>query len=102
PGLAPDEAKLKQLGDAMGRATGYASEYGYQLYEVTGATEDWNYVSQGTFGYTIELDGDTFQHPHQEGVADQSLGTPGTATAGQGVREALLLAGEEAADPADH
>jgi carboxypeptidase T len=101
-GLAPDEARLKLLGDAMGRATGYASEYGYELYEVTGATEDWNYVAQGTFGYTIELGGNGFQGPYQQNVVDQYTGSVGTGTAGMGAREALLLAGEEGADPADH
>jgi Zinc carboxypeptidase len=102
-GPAPDEARLKELGDAMGAATGYSSEYGYQLYEVTGATEDWNYVAQGAFGYTIELGGeDGFQGPYKTNVVDQYTGTPGTPQAGKGVREALLLAGEQAADPRDH
>ena len=101
-GLSPDEARLKALGDAMGAATGYSSEYGYQLYEVTGATEDWNYVSQGAFGYTIELGGSGFQGPFQTNVVNQYTGTPGTAQAGKGVREALLLAGEQAANPVDH
>lgn len=106
-GLAPDEARLKGLGDAMAAATGYESQYGYELYEVTGATEDWNYVSQGSFGYTIELGGDavgapTFQGPYQTHVVDQYLGSAAAGTQGKGVREALLLAGEEAADPTDH
>jgi carboxypeptidase T len=105
-GLAPDEARLKELGDAMGDATGYSSEYGYQLYEVTGATEDWNYVAQNAFGYTIELGGEpgspVFHGPHQSYVVDQYLGTPGTPTEGRGVREALLLAGEQAGDVRDH
>src|SRR4051794_38439260 len=101
-GLAPDEARLKALGDLMGAATGYDSEYGYELYEVTGATEDWNYVSQGTFGYTIELGGDGFHGAYQTDVVDQYLGKAGTPTAGKGAREALLLAAEQAADPADH
>ena len=102
-GLAPDEARLKALGDAMALATGYSSEYGYQLYEVTGATEDWNYDAQGAFGYTIELGGTGgFQGPYETNVVEQYAGRPGTATEGKGVREALLLAAEQAADPQDH
>lgn len=101
-GRAPDEPALKRLGDAMADATGYQSQYGYELYEVTGATEDWNYSAQNAFGYTIELGGTGFQGPYQENVIDQYLGVAGTATAGKGVREALLLAAEQAGDPAGH
>ena len=103
-GLAPDEERLRVLGDAMGRATGYASEYGYELYEVTGATEDWNYVAQNAFVYTIELgpaDGD-FQGPFATHVIEQYLGRDGSPAGADGTREALLLAGEQAADPRDH
>jgi hypothetical protein len=65
-------------------------------------------VAQGAFGYTIEtagaFPGDTdFQGTYQSHVVDQYLGggaAPGPA--GQGVREALLLAAAEAADPRDH
>ena len=80
--------------------------YGSAPLEVTGVTEDWNYVSQGSFGYTIELGGGsgtpTFQGPYQTHVVDQYLGSASAGTEGKGVREALLLAGEEAADPTDH
>jgi hypothetical protein len=106
-GPGPDEARLKELGDAMAAATGYDSRYGHELYEVTGATEDWNYVAQGAFGYTIELGGayrgdPDFQGTFQTHVVDQYLGRAGTSAAGKGVREALLLAAEEARDARDH
>ena len=39
---------MKALGDAMGDATGWTSELGYEtLGDITGATEDWNYFAQG-------------------------------------------------------
>jgi len=102
-GLAPDERRLKELGDAIGRAAGYVSEYAYELYEVTGAAEDWNYVAQGTFGYNIELGGSGgFQGPYENNVVNQYFGAPFSPAAGKGVREGLLLAGEQAADPRDH
>ena len=54
--FTPDE------GDHEGRsatrwatATDYESLLGYDLYDVHGATEDWNYIAQGAMGYTIEL-----------------------------------------------
>ncbi len=106
-GPAPDEPGLKALGDAMAAATGYDSQFGYQLYDVNGATEDWNYAAQGAYGYTIELAGarpgdPDFQGTYQTHVIDQYLGRAGTSAAGKGVREALLLAAEEAADARDH
>ncbi len=106
-GRAPDEARLKALGDAMGRATGYESRYGYDLYEVTGALEDWNYVAQGAFGYTVELGGSSsadtsFQGTYSTHVVDQYVGRVGTPSAGKGMREALLLASEAAMDARDH
>jgi len=104
-GLAPDEARLKELGDAMALSTGYTSEYGYELYPVTGATEDWNYVAQGAFGYTIETgppNGTTFQGPYDSWVIDQYLGLTQGDVPSPGVGGALLLAGEQAADIRDH
>ena len=101
-GLAPDEARMKQIGDAMADSTGYTSQYGWQLYDTTGTTEDWTYGGQGSFGYTIEIGpaGGKFHMPYQVGVVDQWTGT-GTRK-GRGMREALLVAAESAANPGDH
>ena len=100
-GLAPDEARLKQLGDAMGAATGYTSEYGFQLYDTAGTTEDDTYAAEGGYGYTIEMGpvGGVFHGPYQQYVVDQWT----TGDKGQGgLHEALLLAAEAAASRADH
>ena len=102
-GLAPDEPRLKELGDAMADATGYTSQYGWQLYDTSGTTEDWNYAAAGTFGYTIEVGPDGRLLPHA--VRDRRRRPSGTAHgdhAGQGMREALMLSLESAANPADH
>jgi hypothetical protein len=100
-GQAPDEVPLKSLGDAMGADTGYTSQYGYQLYDTSGTTEDWNYGAAGTFGYTIEMgpadtDGGNFHIAYQQGVIDQWNGT-GTR-AGRGLRQALLRLAGAASD----
>jgi hypothetical protein len=101
-GLAPDEAALKQIGDAMGDATGYTSQYGYQLYDTSGTTEDWNYAQQGAFGYTIEMgpEGGEFHMPYETGVVNEWDGT--AAGNGLGMREALMIAWQAAADPTYH
>jgi hypothetical protein len=101
-GLAPDEPRLKELGDQMADATGYTSQYGWQLYDTSGTTEDWNYAAAGTFGYTIELgpvDG-FFHMPYETGVVGEWNGTD--EREGRGMREALMLSLESAANPEDH
>ncbi|HEV2058326.1 MAG TPA: M14 family metallopeptidase, partial [Solirubrobacteraceae bacterium] len=60
PGIAiqgetPDEPLYKALGDAMAAHNGYASQFGYQLYDTTGTTEDWSYYATGGFGFTFEI-----------------------------------------------
>jgi hypothetical protein len=101
-GTAPDEARMKQLGDAMADDTGYLSQYGYELYDTSGTTEDWNYGAQAAFGYTIEIGpaGGKFHMPYQTGVVDEWTGTG--ARAGRGLRQALIRAAESAATPSDH
>jgi zinc carboxypeptidase len=103
-GKAPDEERLKEIGDAMGRATGYTSQYGFQLYDTAGTTEDWNYAAAGTYGFTIEIgpeNGD-FHMPYKTGFIDQWTGDYEPAEDGKGLREALMIAAEAAANPADH
>jgi hypothetical protein len=95
----------------MADAAGYISEVSYQLYDVTGATEDWNYFTQGTFGYTTEASWQDFHPDYQDGVIDQYLGTldgpmdtagTGAPKVSKGLQESFLLAGEAALDPANH
>jgi carboxypeptidase T len=88
----------------MAKATGYTSQYSFQLYDTSGTTEDWNYAAQGSYGYTIEMgpvDGQ-FHGPYATNVVQQWTGRKGTKTDGKGMREALLLGAEAALDPASH
>jgi len=104
-GLAPDEKRMKALGDAMASASGYTSQYGWQLYDTTGTTEDYTYAAQGGYGYTIEMGppNGTFHMPYENGVVKEWTGEGGHgAQPGKGLREALLLAGEAAANPDEH
>jgi hypothetical protein len=102
-GKAPDEERMKAIGDAMGAATGYTSQYGFELYDTAGTTEDDSYSATGGYGYTIEIgpkDG-MFHMPYQQGFVDQWEHGDAAPGAG-GLREALIIAGEAAANPADH
>jgi murein tripeptide amidase MpaA len=97
----PDETNTRNLGDAMAAATGWTSELGYEtLGDITGATEDWNYFAQGTYGYTPEARGPNFHANYANMVVTEYLGD--ASHAGLGVREAFLSAGEAAANPALH
>jgi hypothetical protein len=99
-GFAPDEPQLKVLGDAMARAAGYESQYGWQLYDTTGTTDDWTYSLTGAFSYTVEMGpaGGTFHGRYRRSVVEQYLGAG--PTAGKGLREAYLQAAEAARNPA--
>lgn len=99
-GMAPDEPQMKAIGDAMGEATGYRSQYSFQLYDTSGTTEDWNYAAAGTYGYTIEVGprNGQFHMPYQTGVVKEWVGPENRG----GMREAFLIGARTAADPASH
>jgi hypothetical protein len=102
-GFAPDEARMKQIGDAMADATKYESQYSFQLYDTAGTTEDDTYAATGGYGYTVEIgpkDGE-FHAPYEEGFVKQWDGTYADKP-GKGLREALLIAGEAGASTPDH
>ena len=88
----------------MGAAAGYTSQYGYELYDTSGTTEDDTYAATGGFGYTIEMgppDGN-FHMPYETGVVAEWTGANPHSNNRGGLKEALLIAAGAAADPADH
>ena len=103
-GQAPDEARMKQIGDAMADATGYTSQFGFQLYDTAGTTEDWNYAAAGTYGYTIEIGppGGEFHMPYETGVVKEWTGESEHGGGRGGLAKALMIGAESAANPADH
>jgi len=99
--VTPDEPIFKALGDAMAESTGYVSELGYAtLGNITGPSDDFLYYSQGTIGFTPELRGDNFHTNYANAVIGEYEGEGDKK--GRGWREAYILAGEQAANPADH
>ncbi|HWC25603.1 MAG TPA: M14 family zinc carboxypeptidase, partial [Solirubrobacteraceae bacterium] len=96
PGLAaagapPDEALLRALGEAMAAKNGYASQRAFELYDVTGSTEDWSYYVTGGLGFTFEIGPDEFHPPFGEVAAQYAPN-----------REAYLVALQSTADSARH
>ena len=97
--IVPDEHGMKVLGDAMGEATGWESLLGWDIGEITGATEDWNYFATGGFGYTPEQRGIDFHPAYADAVVAEF---DGSASGAGGVREALMRAAEQSADTQWH
>ena len=54
-GETPDEPLYKQFGAEMTAENGYSNDFGYQLYDTTGTTEDWSYNATGGLGFTYEI-----------------------------------------------
>jgi hypothetical protein len=99
-GTTVDEPTFKALGDAMAAENGYSSQYGYQLYDTTGTTEDWSYNATAGLGYTFEI-GHLGFHPPYEVTVQEWEGTTDYATGG-GNRAAYYLAQENTADASKH
>src|SRR6266540_5024749 len=89
----------KALGDQMAAQNGYSSEFGYQLYDTTGTTEDWSYYNTGGLAFTFEHGSNSF-HPAFSNVVDFYYGS--RKLAGKGNREAFLIAAESTVNPARH
>ncbi len=93
----------------MGNANGYASQYGFELYDTTGTTEDWSYYQSGGLGFTFEIGPNEFHPPYEQVVAEYE-GNPSTPVDREpfhrdkhgGNREAYLLAMESTANSARH
>ncbi|MEU0095970.1 M14 family metallopeptidase [Kribbella sp. NPDC006257] len=98
-GNTPDEALYKSLGDQMAAQNGYDSQFGYELYDTTGTTEDWSYYATGGLGFTFEHGANSF-HPAFSNVVNYYYGSG--STAGKGNREAYLIAAESTINAARH
>jgi murein tripeptide amidase MpaA len=86
-GFAPDECfetsaggdfGMKTLGEVMTAQTGYSNQFGWELYDTTGTTEDYSYNATGGYGYTFEIGPDEF-HPPFENVVNEYTGNTDAA-----------------------
>ncbi len=78
-GFAPDECftgpegadiGMQALGERMAAQTGYTNQFGWELYDTTGTTEDYSYNATGGYGYTFEIGPDEFHPPYADVVAE--------------------------------
>ena len=110
-GQTPDEPVYKALADSMAAENGYASQFGYELYDTTGTTEDWTYYATGGLGFTFEIGPSNFHPPFADAVAEwegtteaaddpDGDGTP--ERNGGGNRAAYYKAQENTADDTKH
>ena len=88
-GFAPDECftgangvdnGMQALGERMAAQNGYSNQFGWELYDTTGTTEDYSYNATGGYGYTFEIGHSEF-HPPFEEVVDEYVGTSDAAEA---------------------
>ncbi len=136
-GFAPDECftqpdgvdnGMQALGERMSAQTGYSNQFGWELYDTTGTTEDYSYNATGGYGYTFEIGPDEFHPPFEEWIAEWTGDNPaakgvdadaqfdittGTAqicdgdyapaeVVGGGLAEAYMIALENAANQQTH
>jgi murein tripeptide amidase MpaA len=106
-GPAPDEERMRKIGDAMAAETEYTSQYSYQLYDTTGTTDDWLYGGLASFSFTPEIGNTNFHPSYTEDFIPEYDGKESEDRDGNpiklgGLREAYLIAGEAALDPDSH
>jgi hypothetical protein len=90
-GFAPDECfttedghdlGMQEIGERMAAQNGYTNQFGWELYDTTGTTEDYSYNATGGYGYTFEIGHQEFHPPYEQVVAEYD----GTSAAAEGVK----------------
>ena len=61
---------MQALGERMAAQNGYSNQFGWELYDTTGTTEDYSYNATGGYGYTFEIGPDEFHPPYADVVAE--------------------------------
>jgi hypothetical protein len=78
-GFAPDECftgadgknkGMQALGERMAAQNGYSNQFGWELYDTTGTTEDYSYNATGGYGYTFEVGPNEFHPPFAQVVTE--------------------------------
>ena len=102
-GFSVDEPLYRDLGRRFADTNGYANIPSFQLYDTTGATEDWSYWTAGGLGFTFEIGDEAFHPEFSHAVVGEYLGREPAAGAGKGGnREAYYRMLEATVDAANH
>jgi hypothetical protein len=102
-GFSVDEPLLQALGRDFANHNGYSNIPSFQLYDTTGATEDWSYWTAGGIGYTFEIGNEDFHPAFADAVVGEYLGRAPAAGAGKGGnREAYYRMLEATVDASYH
>ena len=102
-GFPLEEPEYDELGAALAAHNGYRNQPGFQLYDTTGAAEDWTFWTAGSIGFTFEIGPREFHPPFATGVVAEYLGRAPAAGAGLGGnREAYYTMLEATAAPVLH
>jgi hypothetical protein len=102
-GFSVDEPLYRELGRRLADTNGYANIPSFQLYDTTGATEDWSYWTAGGLGFTFEIGDEAFHPEFSHAVVGEYLGREPAAGAGRGGnREAYYRMLEATVDAANH
>lgn len=57
----------------MAKENGYANQKSYELYDTSGATEDWTYYATGGLGFTFEIGLTAFHDTFADGVVAERV-----------------------------
>ena len=108
PGVAAtgrpvDEPAYEALGARATSHNGYANVPAYELYETTGATEDWTFWTAGALSFTPEIGDENFHPEFARAVVAEYAGLEPAAGAGAGGNAAAYREIQRAtADPELH
>ena len=87
-GFAPDECftdadgtdrGMQAIGEMMAAQNGYSNQFGWELYDTTGTTEDYSYNATGGYGYTFENMAGEFHPPYEQVVEAYTGEAPAAA-----------------------
>jgi len=110
-GFAPDECftgadgvdnGMQALGERMAAQNGYSNQFGWELYDTTGTTEDYSYNATGGYGYTFEIGPNEFHPPFEQVVNEYTGNTEAARSVAEKGEDALTTEAAAECEGHDH